>query len=114
MKINYNWLQDYIVEKLPEPEVLAEKIIFGAFEVEDIQHLPLVGGVAEGREGIATETVLDIKVLPDRAHDCLSHYGMAREVAGFLGLTLRTPEYRSYESIESVVRVSLKSPVCRR
>jgi phenylalanyl-tRNA synthetase beta chain len=114
MKINYNWLQDYIVEKLPEPEALAEKIIFGAFEVEEIQRLPLVGGVAEGRGGINAETVLDIKVLPDRAHDCLSHYGMAREVAGLLGLTLRTPEYRSYESIESVIQVSLKSPVCRR
>ena len=28
-----------------------------------------------------TDTLLDIKVLPDRAHDALSHVGMAREIA---------------------------------
>lgn len=101
MKINYNWLQDYIEEKLPDPQVLAEKIIFGAFEVEDI-------------EEITTETVLDIKVLPDRAHDCLSHYGIAKEVAGLLGLHLKPLTFKEHTEAESDIKVTLETPLCRR
>lgn len=29
----------------------------------------------------ASDTIIEIKVLPDRAHDCLSHVGVAREIA---------------------------------
>ena len=101
MKISYKWLQDYITEKLPEPELLAEKIIFGAFEVE-------------GVEKIGDDTVFDIKVLPDRAHDCLSHYGIAREVSGLLGLTLKPIEYRRHYSIESDISVTIETDFCRR
>lgn len=32
-----------------------------------------------------SDTVLEIKILPDRAHDALSHVGMAREVAALSG-----------------------------
>lgn len=34
------------------------------------------------------DSVLDIKVLPDRAHDCLSHVGIAREIAALEGNAL--------------------------
>lgn len=34
------------------------------------------------------DTLLNIKVLPDRAHDCLSHVGMAREIAALEGREL--------------------------
>ena len=33
------------------------------------------------------DVLLDIKVLPDRAHDCLSHVGMAREIVALEGRT---------------------------
>jgi phenylalanyl-tRNA synthetase beta chain len=101
MKISYNWLQSYIDEKLPTPEVLADKIVFGSFEVEGI-------------DAVGDDTVLDINVLPNRAHDCLSHYGMAREVCGLLGLTLKPIESRHHESVESDVRVSVEMNLCRR
>lgn len=77
MKYSYNWIQKHIEERLPSPDELIEKIIFHAFEVEDI----------ENKNG---DTVMEIKVLPDRAGDALSHYGMAREIAGILGFTLKT------------------------
>lgn len=80
MKISYNWLQNHIEEKLPSPESLRETIIFHAFEVESFDKL---------RTGSEEDTVFDIKVLPDRAHDCLSHRGVAKEIAGLLGLTLK-------------------------
>ncbi len=77
MKISYNWLQNHIEEKLPAPESLKETIIFHAFEVES-------------KEKKGDDTIFDIKVLPDRAHDCLSHRGITKEIAGLLGLTLKT------------------------
>lgn len=35
-----------------------------------------------------SDSLLDIKVLPDRAHDCVSHVGMAREIAALEGSEL--------------------------
>lgn len=100
MKVSYNWLQTHIEEKLPPIESLKEMIIFHAFEVEDI-------------ESVGDDTVMDIKVLPDRAGDCLSHYGVAREIAGLLNLTLKQVSY-SLPTIELALPVEIKSDVCRR
>ncbi len=100
MKISYNWLQTHIQEKLPVVEELVQSIIFHAFEVEDI-------------EKRGDDTVMEIKVLPDRAGDCLSHYGVAREIAGLLNLTLTQSSYE-LPTIELALPVELKSEVCRR
>ncbi|NOY35437.1 MAG: hypothetical protein GXP44_00725 [bacterium] len=84
MKISYNWLQSYFTKKpasrrqanasrggLPKPEKLAELLTMHSFEVESVEK--------KGRD-----YVLDIDILPNRAHDCLSHIGVAREVAAIL------------------------------
>lgn len=103
MKISYNWIQSYIVEPLPEPAELAEKIIFGAFEVEEMK---VVGD----------DTVFEIKTLPDRNHDCLSHQGIAREIAGLLGLTFRdmTPFYKVPTSVPTNLEIKIETDLCRR
>lgn len=38
----------------------------------------------EGIEKVKGDTVLDVKVLPNRAHDCLSHFGIARELSAIV------------------------------
>lgn len=76
MKFSYQWIQTHIEEPLPSPKEIEEKIIFHAFEIESV-------------ESVGDDTVFDIKVLPDRAGDCFSHRGMAREIAGLFGLTLK-------------------------
>lgn len=106
MKYSYNWLQQHIEEKLPTPDALKDKIIFGAFEVESAE---AVGDLSAQ----AGDTVYDIKVLPDRAGDCLSHYGMAREIAGLLGLTLKK-ESRTLPTMKLLLPVEVKSDLCRR
>jgi len=77
MKISYNWLQNYFEEKLPEPEKVAEEIIFHSFEVESLDKLGTGGKI---------DWIFDIKVLPDRAHDCLSHFGIAKEISAIFNL----------------------------
>jgi len=78
MKISYNWLQNYFEEKLPRPEEISEGIIFHSFEVDEI-------------EKIKDDTVFDIKILPDRAHDCLSHWGIAKEVSMIFNMKISSP-----------------------
>ncbi|TSC55201.1 MAG: phenylalanyl-tRNA synthetase beta chain [Parcubacteria group bacterium LiPW_30] len=76
MKFSKQWLQDYIVETLPENEVVVDTLNKKSFEVEEVTSLP-------------NDTVYDIKVLPNRAHDALGHRGMARELCADLGLTFK-------------------------
>jgi len=81
MKTSYKWLQTYFDETLPEPEKLADLFNAHAFEVESVEVRPL-----------HTDTVLDIKVLPDRAHYALSHKGIAGEIHAITGLPLKKSE----------------------
>lgn len=101
MKYSLNWLQSHIDAPLPSLEQLKETIIFHAFEVEDV-------------ETVGADTVLDIKVLPDRAGDCLSHYGMARELAGLLKLPLKSLAYQSLPEQTLSFPVEIKSEDCHR
>ncbi len=85
MIFSYNWLKDYIKGKLPAPEKLAELLIFHSFEVESV--------AKKGKDWI-----LDIDVLPNRAPDCLSHIGIAREIAVITGGKLQIPKFELREA----------------
>lgn len=74
MKFSKAWLQEYIVESLPEDTVITDTLNKKAFEVEETISLP-------------DDTIFDIKVLPNRAHDAFGHHGMAYELCASLGLT---------------------------
>ena len=76
MKFLKSWLQDYIVETLPKNEVVVEALNKKSFEVEEIILL-------------GDDTIFDIKVLPNRAHDALGHVCMAKELCADLGLTFK-------------------------
>ncbi|MEK9184995.1 MAG: phenylalanine--tRNA ligase subunit beta [Patescibacteria group bacterium] len=73
MLISYKWLQSYFEKKLPAPEKLVELITFSFAEVESFE-----------KKG--EDTILDIKVLPDRACYALSHRGVSYEVSAIIGL----------------------------
>ncbi|MES2436688.1 MAG: phenylalanine--tRNA ligase subunit beta [Patescibacteria group bacterium] len=68
MKISYNWLQTYFKDPLPSPTELGDLLTFHVFEIESIDE-------------VGNDTILDVKVLPDRAHYALSHKGVAYEIA---------------------------------
>lgn len=68
MIISRNWLQEYFKEKLPSAKEIAEDLTMHSFEIERL----------EEKDG---DSILDVKVLPNRAHDCLCHRGIAKEVA---------------------------------
>jgi phenylalanyl-tRNA synthetase beta subunit len=84
MIVSYTWLQRFFDEALPAPEAIAEKLTFGAFEIESIEK-------KDDLPASQVDTVMDVKVLPDRACYALSHRGIAREVATLCGLKMKDP-----------------------
>jgi len=66
MKFSYNWLKKYVDIKL-SPEKLAELLTLYSFETS-----------VSGK--IGNDVILDVDILPNRAHDCFSYYGLAKEI----------------------------------
>lgn len=63
--------------------------------------------------------ILDIDVLPNRAHDCFSHLGMAKEISCLFNLLLKKERQANFKVIKNKARDYLKLEVkepdlCRR
>ncbi len=106
MKVSYNWLKWYIPDA-PEAEKLADIVTYHLAEVETVEKLP--GG----------DFVLDIKILPNRAHDLLSHQGIAREIASLLNIKYVDPAPKfkvphSTSSGQAELKIDVQSDKCRR
>lgn len=104
MKISRNWLQSFFEAPLPDAQTLTDALMFHAFEIESV-------------ESIAGDDVLDVKVTANRGHDCLSHRGIAKELAAILKLPIRTDPLRQARSIEKItdaVAIEIATPLCAR
>jgi len=86
MKISVEWLKEY-VDVSESPAGLKSDLSMKGLLVEDIE------------ESSGT-SVLDIEITSNRP-DCLSHIGIAREVAAIYGRRLKTPPIEDNLTIES-------------
>jgi len=103
MKVSLNWLRDYVdIDRKAE-------------EVAEI--LSNLGLPCEGIEVLADDVVIDVEVTSNRG-DCLSHIGIARELAAATGKELRLPEIHLVEMdrpASDFVQVEIREPdLCRR
>lgn len=94
MKVSHKWLQHYFDQEIPTPEALADLFTFHSFEIEEVQK-------------INGDTIIDAKILPDRAHYALSHKGIAEEVSVLIGLKLKESLITKKE-ISAVRDISVK------
>lgn len=110
MKFSFNWLQSFFKTKLPKPNILADVLTMHFAEVESVE-----------RKG--NDFILDIDIRPNRAGDCLSHIGVAREVGAILGLKRNHPEIALIKDIKDrkvkvkdllSLDVKVKDCYCRR
>jgi phenylalanyl-tRNA synthetase beta chain len=103
MKISYNWLKWYIPD-VPDAEKLADVFTYHVAEVESFDKLP---------DG---DFIFDIKILPNRAHDLLSHQGVARELASLLNIKFidPTPKYKIPESKSTELKIEITTKKDRR
>ncbi|MHC4706903.1 MAG: phenylalanine--tRNA ligase subunit beta, partial [Planctomycetota bacterium] len=103
MKISLNWLSDYIeVEHSPE-------------EIAEI--LSDLGLSCEGIERLDDDVLIDVEVTSNRG-DCLSHIGIARELAVATGKDLKIPAVKLDEmdkQARDLARVEIAEPnLCGR
>lgn len=77
MKVSLKWLQKYFDKPLPSADVISDAFTFHSFEIDE-------------QEG----DMLDMKVLPNRAADCLCHLGLAKELSAILNLPLKNDPLR--------------------
>lgn len=109
MLFSYNWLKTYFPSGIPNAGEIEKGLIFHSFEVE-------------GTEEKNQDYLLEIKVLPDRAHDCLCHYGLAGEIRAIFDLDKSkistdylTPEINFIPTALGTLIVENKNSVlCRR
>ncbi|MAQ77358.1 hypothetical protein CL684_02435 [Candidatus Campbellbacteria bacterium] len=100
MIISRNWLQTYFDAALPDAQKIADDLLSHSFEIE---------GVIEKE----ADAVIDIDVLPNRAHDCLCHRGIAQEYAAINKLGLITDRYHYHENFtqeSDMVHTDIQSP----
>ncbi|MFW5914836.1 MAG: phenylalanine--tRNA ligase subunit beta [Planctomycetota bacterium] len=99
MKISYNWLKDYCSVDMPAHELASR--------------LSQSGLCVETYEPIGDDYMLDVEVTSNRP-DCLSHIGIAREVAALTGTRISQPDvHSSHEAgpeFNNYVSVSVESP----
>jgi len=101
MIFSYNWLKEYIKGKIPQPKKLAEILTLHSFEVTEIKK-------------VLSDFALDIDVLPNRAPDCFSHIGVAREIAALLNSKFQIPNFKLEENktikAKDLVTVEVQDP----
>ncbi|MDZ4299823.1 MAG: phenylalanine--tRNA ligase beta subunit-related protein, partial [Candidatus Sungbacteria bacterium] len=100
MKFSYAWLKDFTPFK-ETPKQLAEFLTMRAFEVESFE-----------KKG--SDTVLDIKLLPNRVADASGHLGMAHEIGALKELRIKNYELKIKEDVEqktsNFLRVQIENP----
>ncbi len=77
MKVSIAQLQKYFDTPLPSAAVIDSALTFHAFEIEE-----------------RTDDWIDVSVLPNRAADCLSHRGIAREISAILDVPMMQDSLR--------------------
>lgn len=104
MLVSKKWLGEY-VEGLPSAQEIAEALTMHSFEIE---------GVEKKKD----DFVIDVKVLPNRAHDCLCHRGIAKEISVVLNKKFNereAPESRFASENSKKLEIKVDDPkLCRR
>ncbi len=104
MKISRNWLQTFFDTPLPDAATLSDALTFHVFEID-------------GVEKINGDDVLDVKVTPNRGHDCLSHRGIAKEVSAILKMPIAHDPFSDKPVLDAktdLISVSIDDTLCKR
>lgn len=105
MKVSRKWLQNYVSKEIPKGEAFVDLLSMNIFEVE-------------GYEVIGDNEVFDVKVLADRNAYCLSHRGIAREVAILINADYKVPEFLNtpvtISEKVSAPEIKIESDICRK
>jgi phenylalanyl-tRNA synthetase beta chain len=105
MKVSYAWLSEY-VENLPPVEQVVDALTMHSFEIESVEDAK--------KDDNNGDKILDVKILPNRAHDCLSHYGIASEIASVCELTRKPLLEPIVVQKNGKIKISIDTKLCSR
>lgn len=94
MKFSYNWLGSLLEKPLPPVSELGDLITFHSAEIEELLEVP-------------GDTVLDVKVLPDKSAWLMSHRGMAKEIAVITKNTLKADPFLKTSTLSQDERIKV-------
>ncbi len=100
MKLSLNWLKSYVDPKL---------------STDDLAHrLTMAGLEVEGGHPVGADTVLELEITPNRP-DCLSVWGMSREIAAMTGKSLALPRIKAHKATKDKIFITIedKKDCCR-
>jgi phenylalanyl-tRNA synthetase beta chain len=107
MVFSYNWIKEYLIGDVPDAQELVDLLTVHSFEIEGLEEKELSTGTKDW--------LIDIDVLPNRAHDALCHYGMAREVSTITGLELKEIKTEIPNELKpALIKINVKEDFCRR
>lgn len=89
MKVSYNWLQTFFDAPLPSPRELETLLTFHSCEIEEV--VP-----------VGDDTILDVKVLPDKSSWLFSHRGIAKELSVIASLPMKRDPFTEVIALEPV------------
>ena len=98
MKFSYEWLQSFFERKLPTPKELAKLLTMRIFETD-----------------VVSKNILEADILPNRAGECLSYQGLAREIGAILQqkpkeLPLTLTKRGAEQKTSDFLKVEVKAP----
>ncbi len=107
MKVSYNWLNEYFDKGLPVIDKVVDVLTMHSSEVDSVEKKD-------------TDFILDVKILPNMAHSCLCHRGIARELSVLLDISME--RYSRIFIIDSdfgisnlKLKIEIENPLdCRR
>ncbi len=107
MKVSYKWLNEFLDKKLPAISDVVDTLTMNSCEIDGI-------------EKTDEDVILDVKILPNMAHSCLCHRGIANELSVLLDLPIK-PYSRDFSFIKDFGISNLKLKIeieneidCRR
>lgn len=103
MLLSYKWLKEYFDDEIPSAEKIAELFSNHSYEVEGIE------GISSG------DSILDLSILPNRAHDSLCHRGVAKELGALTSKKIVLTDRRQLEETKTKFKVrNLEEKKCPR
>lgn len=104
MNVSRNWLQTFFDAPLPQADKLVDALTFHSSEIEEVLLKD-------------ADTVLDVKVLPDKSAWMLSHRGVAKELSTILSLPMSHDPLAQQPSLSpatQALHVTIDAETCSR
>ena len=98
---SHKWLQSFFNDFQVTPKEVEEKLLLHSFEVESVRE----------QKG---DTIYELDILPNRASDCLCHYGIAKELSAIFSLPLKQKYFQKEFNFTSKDDNCIQTDMCDR